>query len=134
MSWLDDAEAAEARADPYGLHAPADTDFSRAQALIGGWYARVRAGEAGPQAETAAELPAGRHAELPAPGHGTGRGGSCRDWRLIRGAEARAREIGMRASVPDPSAAATPAYQADAAAWGSGQGIGADPPEPEAGA
>jgi len=59
------------------------------------------------------------------------------DWRMIRAAEASAREIGMRASIPDPAAAGTPEYAADLARWGDGRGIGPGsaraPEEPEAG-
>jgi hypothetical protein len=56
-----------------------------------------------------------------------------RDWRLIRAAEANAREIGMRASIPDPAAAGTPEYTADLAQWGDGRGISPDGPETGAG-
>jgi hypothetical protein len=54
------------------------------------------------------------------------------DWRLIRAAEASARQVGLRASIPDPAAADTPLYAADLASWGTGRGIGPDGPEPEA--
>ena len=59
--------------------------------------------------------------------------GHCPDWRLIRAAEASARETGMRASTPYPAAARTPDYAADLARWGSGRGIGPDGPEAAAG-
>jgi hypothetical protein len=52
------------------------------------------------------------------------------DWRLIRDAEASARERGMRASIPDPAAAGTPGYAADLVRWGDGRGINPDGPEP----
>lgn len=61
------------------------------------------------------------------------REGPVRDWRLIRAAEASAREAGMRASIPDPAAAGTPEYAADLAQWGDGRGIGPDGPETAAG-
>ncbi len=47
----------------------------------------------------------------------------CSDWRLIRAAEASAREIGMRASTPDSAAAGTAEYAADLARWGDGRNI-----------
>ena len=53
---------------------------------------------------------------------GAGHDGPGRDWRMIRAAEASAREIGMRASIPDQSAAGTPEYAADLARWGDGRG------------
>jgi hypothetical protein len=68
------------------------------------------------------------------------RDGPGRDWRLIRAAEADARETGMRASIPEPAAAGTPEYAADLARWGDGRGIGpgstgapGEPDGPEAG-
>jgi hypothetical protein len=71
--------------------------------------------------------------------HGARRDGPGRDWRLIRAAEANARQTGMRASLPDPAAAGTPAA-ADLARWGDGRGIGpgstaapGEPDGPEAG-
>jgi len=74
-----------------------------------------------------------RHAHA----RGAGHDGPGADWRLIRAAEASAREIGIRASTPDQAAAGTPEYAADPAQWGSGRGIGPDGPEtrtgPEAG-
>ena len=72
--------------------------------------------------------------------HGARRDGPGRDWRLIRAAEANARQTGMRASIPDPAAAGTPEYAADLARWGDGRGIGpgstgapGEPDGPEAG-
>jgi hypothetical protein len=65
--------------------------------------------------------------------HGAARDGPGRDWRLIRAAEANARQIGMRASIPDPAAAKTPEYAADLARWGDGRGIGPDGPGTGAG-
>jgi hypothetical protein len=62
------------------------------------------------------------------------------DWRMIRAAEASARETGMRASIPDHSAAGSAEYAADLARWGDGRGIGPgragapeEPDGPEAG-
>jgi hypothetical protein len=46
------------------------------------------------------------------------------DRRLIRAAEASARQAGLRASAPDPAAAGNPGYAADLARRGSGRGIG----------
>jgi len=51
------------------------------------------------------------------------------DWRALRQAETRARDAGLRTSVPQPDGHGTPEYQADAAAWGTGRGIGPDGPE-----
>jgi hypothetical protein len=68
---------------------------------------------------------------------GASHDGAGADWQLIHAAEADARQIGMRASTPDPAAARTPAYAADLARSGDGRGIGPDGPEtgapPEAG-
>jgi hypothetical protein len=52
-----------------------------------------------------------------------------RDWRALRAAEAQAREAGLGASIPQPDSQDSPEYQADAAGWGSGRGIGPDGPE-----
>lgn len=60
-----------------------------------------------------------------------------RDWRSLRAAEARARDAGLAATVPQPDRYQAPGYAADAAAWGTGRGIAPDGPEtgaePEAG-
>lgn len=85
------------------------------------------------QAKTAAELFSGRYFEQAAQVRGASHDGPGRDWQLIRAAEANAREIGMRASLPDPAAAGTPDYAADLAWWGDGRGIGPDGPETGAG-
>jgi hypothetical protein len=55
--------------------------------------------------------------------------GPGRDWQLIRDAEANAREIGLRSTVPQPDGHGTPEYEADTAAWGTGRGIGPGGPE-----
>ena len=83
----------------------------------------------GGQAKTAAELFSGRYSGQAAQVRGASHDGPGRDWQLIRAAEADAREIGMRASLPDPAAAGTPDYAADRAWWGDGRGIGPDGPE-----
>ncbi len=54
--------------------------------------------------KTGAELFTDRYFQQAAHVRGASRDGPGRDWRLIRAAEASAREIGMRASVPDPAA------------------------------
>jgi hypothetical protein len=59
----------------------------------------------------------------------TARRGSVPDWRAIQEAESHTREIGLRASVPQPDGQDTPEYRADAEAWGTGRGIGPDGPE-----
>jgi hypothetical protein len=71
---------------------------------------------------------------------GASHNGPGADWRMIRAAEASAREIGMRASIPDQSASGTAGYAADLAQWGDGRGIGPgrarareDPDGPETG-
>jgi len=91
---------------------------------------------AGP-VKTIAELLSDWYLRQTAHVRGARRDGPGRDWRLIRAAEANARETGMRASIPDPAAAGTPEYAADLAQWGDGRGIGPDGPqegaEPEAG-
>jgi hypothetical protein len=51
------------------------------------------------------------------------------DWRALRHVDARAREAGLRASVPQPDRRGSPEYQADAAAWGTGRGIAPNGPE-----
>ena len=85
------------------------------------------------EAKTAAELFSGRYFEQAARVRGASHDGPGRDWQLIRAAEANAREIGMRASFPDPAAAGTPDYAADLAWWGDGRGISPDGPETGAG-
>ena len=99
----------------YELHAEVDDGhLTAARDLIRGWQDRAAA-----QARGASQ-------ERPGP-----------DWRLIRDVGAGAREIGRRASVPGPAAAATPQYAADLAHWGDGRGAGPDGPGaadgPEAG-
>jgi hypothetical protein len=76
------------------------------------------------QVKTTAELFSGWHFRQAAQVRGASCDGPVPDWRLIRAAEANAREIGMRASTPDPAAAGTPEYAADLAQWGDGRGIG----------
>lgn len=86
--------------------------------------------------KTAAELFAAWYLQHADHVRGASRGGPGPDWRLIRDAEASARETGMRASVPDQAAAGTPGYAADLARWGDGRGVspdGAGPGGPEAG-
>ena len=92
------------------------------------------------QVETTAELFADWHFRQAAQVRGASCDGPVPDWQLIRAAEANAREIGMRASMPDPAAAKTPEYAADLAQWGDGRGIGPgssglprEPGGPEAG-
>jgi len=96
---------------PYELHAELDDGhLTAARDLIRDWQDRAAA-----QARASQERPGP-------------------DWRLIRDAEAGAREIGLRASVPDPAAAGTPRYAADLAHWGDGRGVGPDGPEAADGA
>jgi hypothetical protein len=92
------------------------------------------------QVKTIAELFSGWHFRQAAQVRGACCDGPVPDWQLIRAAEANAREIGMRASMPDPAAAGTPEYAADLAQWGDGRGIGpgssglpGEPDGPEAG-
>ena len=92
------------------------------------------------QVKTTAELFSGWHFRQAAQVRGASCDGPVPDWQLIRAAEANAREIGMRASMPDPAAAGTPEYAADLAQWGDGRGIGPgssglprEPDGPEAG-
>jgi hypothetical protein len=99
----------------YELHAELDDGhLAAARDLIRDWRDRAAA-----QARGAGQ-------ERPGP-----------DWRLIREAEASARETGLRASVPDQAAAGTSRYAADLAQWGDGRGVGPDGPQaadgPEAG-
>ena len=102
----------------YGSHAgPEEGQVKTVAELFADWYSRQ-----------ASYVRGARHA------------GPGRDWRMIRAAEASAREIGMRASIPDQSAAGTPEYAADLAQWGDGRGIGPgrarareDPDGPETG-
>lgn len=82
--------------------------------------------------ETAADLLSDWYFQQAARVRGASHDGPGRDWQLIRAAEANAREIGMRASIPDPAAARTPEYAADLARWGDGRGIGPDGPEASA--
>jgi hypothetical protein len=107
MSWLDEMEAADS-AYPgdvsypgamthggrglYQLHADLDDGhLNAARDLIADWYARQANHKARP-------------------------GGSGRDWRPARDPEASARQIGLRASIPQPHEYESPEYQAAAAA------------------
>jgi len=95
------------RPGPYDLHAGLDDGrLNAARGLIADWYDR-QAGYVS----------------------GASHDGPGRDWRLIGDATANAREIGLRASVPQPGGQESPEYQADAQAWGTGRGIGPDGPE-----
>ena len=93
-----------------------------------------RSGQIHPAAVTIADgcQPGPEAASAREPGLATCEG-PVRDWRLIRAAEASAREAGMRISIPDPAVAGTPEYAADLAQWGDGRGIGPDGPETAAG-
>jgi hypothetical protein len=101
---------------------------------------RPRAGPDEGQVKTIAELFTDWYSRQASYVRGASHDGPGRDWRMIRAAEASAREIGMRASIPDQSAAGTPEYAADLAQWGDGRGIGPgrarapeEPDGPEAG-
>ena len=109
MSWLDEMEAADsaypgdvshpgartrAGQDLYQLHAKLDDGhLNAARDLIADWYAR----------------PANHVSEARPRGSG-------RDWQPVRDPEANARQIGLRASIPQPHEHESPEYQADAAA------------------
>lgn len=93
----------------------------------------LHADPGGGHPKTAAELFSGRYFQQAAHVRGASHEGPGRDWRLIRAAEANAREIGMRASIPDPAAAGTAEYVADLGWWGDGRGIGPDGPGTGAG-
>jgi hypothetical protein len=82
---------------------------------------------------TTADLVTDWYSRQPTDLRGTGHDGPGADWRLIRAAEASAREIGLRASIQDPAAARTPEYAAGLAQWGGGRGIGPDGPGTGAG-
>jgi hypothetical protein len=91
----------------YDLHAGLDDGhLNAARELIADWYDRQ-----------AGYVRGARH------------DGPGRDWRLIGDATANAREIGLRASVPQPDGQGSPEYEADAQAWGTGRGIRPDGPE-----
>jgi hypothetical protein len=93
----------------YDLHARLDDGhLNAARELVADWYNRQ-----------AGYVSGAHHA------------GPGRDWRLIGDAEANAREIGLRVSVPQPDGQGSPGYEADAQTWGTGRGIG--PGGPEAG-
>jgi hypothetical protein len=101
---------------------------------------RPHAGPDERQVKTIAELLADWYSRQASYVRGGSHDGPGRDWRMIRAAEASAREIGMRASIPDQSAAGTAEYAADLARWGDGRGIGPgsarapeEPDGPEAG-
>jgi hypothetical protein len=101
---------------------------------------RPRAGPDEGQVKTAAELFADWYSRQASYVRGASHAGPGRDWRMIRAAEASAREIGMRASIPDRGAAGTAEYAADLERWGDGRGIGPgrarapeEPDAPEAG-
>jgi hypothetical protein len=99
-----------------------------------------RAGPDEGQVKTIAELFTDWYSRQASYVCGASHDGPGRDWQMIRAAEASARETGMRASIPDQSAAGTPEYAADLAQWGDGRGIGPgrarapeEPAGPEAG-
>ena len=94
---------------------------------------RPPAGPDESQVQTIAELFTDRYSRQASYVIGASHNGPGADWRMIRAAEASAREIGMRASIPDPAAAKTPEYAADLARWGDGRGIGPDGPGTGAG-
>jgi hypothetical protein len=136
MSWLDDMEAADpAYPDPdtaapghVSHDLPAGTGATTGEQAYG---ASARAGHPGLY-DLHARLDSG-HLDavraLIADWTGSGQASPGRDWHQIRDAEARARDAGLRVSVPQPDGQGSPEYQADAAAWGTGRGIGADGPE-----
>jgi hypothetical protein len=109
MSWLDEMEASDsaypgdisypaagtrAGRGLYQLHAGLDDGhLNAARDLIADWYARQA-----------------NHVNEARPG------GSGRDRRPARVPEASARQIGLRASIPQPHEHESPEYQADAAA------------------
>ena len=96
--------------DPYGPHAdPGNGHVKTTAELFTGWYF-----------QQATHVRGASH-DGPGP-----------DWQLIRAAEASARQIGLRASIPGPAAAGTPEY-ADLAQRGDGRGVGPDGPETGAG-
>ena len=101
---------------------------------------RSPAGPDDRQVKTAAELFTDWNFRQASYEIGASHNGPGADWRMIRAAEASAREIGMRASIPDQSASGTAGYAADLAQWGDGRGIGPgsamapeEPDGPEAG-
>jgi hypothetical protein len=108
----------EPAGDRYGPHAgPGEGQVKTIAGLFADWYSR-QAGYA----------------------RGASHDGPGADWRMVRAAEASARETGVRASIPDQSAAGTAEYAADLARWGDGRGIGPgrarapeNPDGPEAG-
>ena len=92
----------ESASDLHGLHAgPDEGQVKTAAELFADWYFR-QASHAGAASHD----------------------GPGADWRMIRAAETNAREIGLRASIPDQSAAGSAGYAADLAQWGDGRGIG----------
>jgi hypothetical protein len=108
-------QVAEARAARQPLESPPSGQIHPASVTIRDGY------QPGPEAAPVREPGLASH-DGPLP-----------DWRLIRAAEASARQAGTRASIPDPAAAGTPEYAADLARWGDGRGIGPDDPETGAG-
>jgi hypothetical protein len=147
MSWLDDMEAADPAYPDPGQDPWSDLsyvpDTSRGLSgetvhAIGEWARqqdikaerlRLDQGYSAPEdrrpvsARDLIDDWAARHARAPGVEyHG-------RDWHLVHDAEAAAREIGLRASVPQPSGLHTTEWQADAQTWGTGRGIAPDGPE-----
>src|SRR5215831_12096472 len=96
------------------------TSTPESAGVLGGSHAGPDEG----QVKTVAELFTDWYSRQAGYVRGASHDGPGRDWRMIRAAEASAREIGMRASIPDPAAAGTPEYAADLAQWGDGRGIG----------
>jgi hypothetical protein len=87
-------------------------------------------GTGGRSPTAASGLSRGRPTQTAAPACIVGHDGPMPDWRLIRAAEASARQAGLRASSPDPVVAGTPQYAIDLARWGTGRGIDPDGPDP----
>ena len=103
MSWLDEMEAADSAY-------PGDVSYPAAGTRAGRGLYQLHAGLDDGHLNAARDLIADWYARQARPG-GSGRG-----WRPVRDAEANARQIGLRASIPQPHEHESPEYQADAAA------------------
>ena len=108
MSWLDEMEAADSAY-------PGDISYPAASTRAGRGLYQLQAGLIDGHLNAARDLIADWYACQANHANEARPGGSGRDWRPVRDAEANARQIGLRARIPQPREHGSPEYQADAA-------------------
>ena len=109
MSWLDEMEAADSAY-------PGDVSHPAAGTRAGRSLYQLRAGLDDEHLNAARDLIADWYARQANHVNEAGPGGSGRDRRPVRDPEASARQIGLRASIPQPHEHESSEYQTDAAA------------------